>query len=134
MKLIRIIKNYIKDNYSPNYKHLELLPYMKEKIKTRINILGKEYVSVHMRRTDYSKCFESKSTKDDEFINFLNKYKNTNKNIYLATDNKKTHDKIKQKYKNQIKFEYHKIKCRLYTPPYPFPMSYLQFSGNKKVL
>jgi len=71
--------------------------------------LNKNYISVHIRRTDHIQLakYNNRYTDDEEFINFLDKSDN-NKNIYIATDNKITYNKFKKKYQNRIKIDYHK--------------------------
>lgn len=100
-------------HFSPNYKYLELLPFMKELITTRLNIIGKIYISVHIRRTDHVNLAKIKKryTTDEEFTTFIDKYEN--KNIYIATDNEGTYNKFKNKYINRVKFDYHKVNINL---------------------
>lgn len=99
---------YEKKNIKPNYKSLKLLPYIEEIIRDKINILEKNYIAVHIRRTDHIKFSEKMNayTSDDEFIDFIDKFKHK-KNLYIATDNKETYDKFKNLYPNLVKFEYH---------------------------
>ena len=59
-----------------------------------IKDLNNKYVSIHIRRTDLTNHLKHINklhlyTKDNDFITFLNK--NTEYNIYLATDNTETH-------------------------------------------
>jgi hypothetical protein len=95
--------------FRPNYKDLSLLPYMEKIIQTRVNILRVPYTSIHIRRTDHQRLAKkvNKFTTDNDFIKFIEKYKE-NGSLYIASDNKKTYDKFKQKYNNLVKFEYHK--------------------------
>ena len=95
-------------NFSPNYNYLKLLPFMKELVISRQNLIGNNYISLHIRRTDHINLAikNNNYTTDDTFINFIDKYEN--KNIYIATDNEETYNNYKQKYKNKIKIEYHK--------------------------
>jgi len=55
---------------------------MTHQIITRQNIIGKNYISVHIRRTDHIElAIKNKNcTSDDEFYSFIDKYEN--KNIY----------------------------------------------------
>jgi hypothetical protein len=94
-------------DFTPNYKYLKLRPYIKQSIKERINILEKNYIAVHIRRTDhiYMAQLNNSYTHDDDFYSFLDKF--GNKNIYIATDNESTYNEFKQKHKNQVKLEYH---------------------------
>lgn len=93
-------------NFKPKYDKLKLKSYMKKIIFDKVDILNKNYISVHIRRTDHihlaikNNCY----TTDEYFIDFLDK---SDKNIYIATDNKKTYNKFKVKYQERIKFEYH---------------------------
>ena len=103
---------YPLENYPPKYDKLKLKQYMEKIIIDKLDILNKNYISVHIRRTDHIQWCASKRlnghTTDEEFIDFLDKSDN-NKNIYIATDNKNTYDKFSKIYKDRIKFEYHKV-------------------------
>ena len=102
-------------NSQVKYDKLKLKSYIKKIILDKVDILNKNYISVHIRRTDHIRLAKHNNcyTTDEEFIDFLDKSDN-NKNIYIATDNKITYDKFKKKYQNRIKFDYHKRnKCRL---------------------
>jgi hypothetical protein len=98
----------INNDYPPNYKKLKLLPYMIQIIKNKINLLGNNYIAVHIRRTDHIELAKknNKYTTDDDFFDFIEKNKKDN-NIYIATDNKITYDIFKNKYNNIIKLSYH---------------------------
>ena len=97
----------IKGGYPPKYENLKLKTSLKKCILTKVDILNKNYISVHIRRTDHimgakkNNCY----TDDEEFIKFLN---SSNKNIYIATDNEITYNKFKSLYNGRIKFNYHK--------------------------
>ena len=97
-------------NFQPKYDKLKLKPYLEKIVFDKLDILNKNYISVHIRRTDHitlakhNNCY----TDDEEFINFIDKSDN-NKNIYIATDNEITYNNFKTKYPNRIKFDYHKI-------------------------
>jgi len=97
-------------NFQPNYDKLKLKPYIKKIIFDKLDILNKNYISVHIRRTDHINLAKKNNyyTSDEEFIDFLDK-SNNNKNIYIATDNEITYNKFKKKYQNRIKFDYHKL-------------------------
>lgn len=97
------------NNHKPNYDKLKLKPYIEKIIFDKLEILNKNYISVHIRRTDHIGLAKSNNryTDDDEFINFLDKSDNC-KNIYIATDNEITYNKFKKKYPKRIKFDYHK--------------------------
>ena len=102
--------------YNIDYKILKLLPNIKKKIEEKINIIGNNYISVHIRRTDFTE-YRKKLVKNnknlyyttnEDFYNFLDSYNGT-KNIYIATDCHITYNEFCQKYKGLIKFEYHNI-------------------------
>lgn len=97
---------YIMKNFKPKYDKLKLKSYMKKIIFDKVDILNKNYISAHIRRTDHIQLAKRKNvyTTDEHFIDFLDK---SDKNIYIATDNKKTYNKFKEKYQERIKFEYH---------------------------
>ena len=97
------------NNHKLNYDKLKLKPYIEKIIFDKLEILNKNYISVHIRRTDHIGIAKSNNryTDDDEFINFLDKSDNR-KNIYIATDNEITYNKFKKKYPKRIKFDYHK--------------------------
>jgi len=94
-------------NFKPKYDKLKLKPYLKKIIFDKLDILNKNYISVHIRRTDHIRLAKKNKryTDDEEFINFIDK---SYKDIYIATDNKITYYKFKKKYPNRIKFDYHK--------------------------
>lgn len=97
-------------NFQPKYDKLKLKSYIEKIVFDKLDILNKNYISVHIRRTDHMKKQVKNNnhyTDDEEFINFLDKSDN-NKNIYIATDNKITYNKFKKKYQNRIKIDYHK--------------------------
>jgi hypothetical protein len=95
-------------NFPPKYDKLKLKPYLEKIVFDKLDILNKNYISVHIRRTDHIRLSQQHNayTDDGEFIHFIDKY--DNKNIYIATDNEITYNKFKEKYPNQIKFDYHK--------------------------
>ena len=97
------------NNHNPSYDKLKLKPYIGKIIFDKLEILNKNYISVHIRRTDHIGFAKSHNcyTDDDEFINFLDKSDNC-KNIYIATDNEITYNKFKKKFHKRIKFDYHK--------------------------
>jgi len=95
-------------DYQPNYDKLYLKLEIKLIIKEKINVLNNNYIAVHIRRTDhigYAKKI-NKYIDDYDFTNFINEHINDS-NLYIATDNKETYDKFKNKYNNKVKFEYH---------------------------
>ena len=94
-------------NFKPKYDKLKLKPYLKKIIFDKLDILNKNYISVHIRRTDHIRLAKKNKryTDDGEFINFIDK---SYKDVYIATDNKITYYKFKKKYPDRIKFDYHK--------------------------
>ena len=93
-------------NFKPKYDKLKLKSYMKKIIFDKVDILNKNYISVHIRRTDHIQLAKRRNhyTTDEDFIDFLDK---SDKNIYIATDNKNSYNEFKEKYQERIKFEYH---------------------------
>ena len=91
------------------YDKLKLKPELEKIISDKLDILNKNYISVHIRRTDHVEHAKKNNcyTNDEAFINFIDK-QDSNKNIYISTDNETTYNKFKQKYHNRIKFNYHK--------------------------
>jgi len=89
------------------YSKLKLKPYLEKIVFDKLDILNKNYISIHIRRTDHINLAKNNNcyTDDGEFINFIDK---SYKDIYIATDNKITYYKFKKKYPNRIKFDYHK--------------------------
>lgn len=117
IKFIRNIPKSVKINYKSfniykgypaNYKKLKLLSHVKNIIKTRIKILKKNYISCHIRRTDHIKLAKKYKnyTTDQDFMNYINS-NIKNRYLYIATDNKDTYNKFKNKYSKFVKFEYH---------------------------
>ena len=100
---------YVMENFKPKYDKLKLKSHIEKIVFDKLDILNKNYISVHIRRTDHIELAKEKNfyTNDEEFIDFLDKSDN-NKNIYIATDNEITYNKFKKKYQNRIKFDYHK--------------------------
>ena len=92
--------------FPPNYSSLRLRPWMQEKITKKLSILGKTYISVHMRRTDHFQLAKQKNifTTNYQFIDFLNQF--PNESIYIATDNLETYGKMKAKFQDRIKFDF----------------------------
>jgi hypothetical protein len=101
-------------DYSPNYTKLKLLPYIFNIVKSKIDSLQNNYIAVHIRRTDHIQAAKDNNsyTTDSDFINFINNFRN-NKNLYIATDNKKTYDMFSKNYNNMVKFNYHNVKSGL---------------------
>ncbi len=80
---------------------------MKKKIEDKKRILGDNYISVHVRRTDHVELAKKHEqyTSDETFYDFIDKF-DSNMNIYIATDDEKTYYKFKEKYSNRIKFNF----------------------------
>jgi len=95
-------------DYPSNYSELKLLPSILEKIKEKINILERNYISFHIRRTDHVDYAKNigKYVDDNFFIDFIEKNLQ-DKNLFIATDNKDTYDLFKSKYKKNVKFDYY---------------------------
>lgn len=92
----------------PNYSLLKLKPFLQDIISDKINIIGPNYISLHIRRTDLVNKVKKlkRFITDDQYFQFIDSY--PLQNIYISTDNKKTFDIFKQKYPNRIIFDYHK--------------------------
>lgn len=90
-----------------HFKNFYLLLFPKktiiDKIHSFINLLDLNYDACHIRRTDHTKlAIKHKClTTDLEFINFI---KNSEKKVYVATDNKMTQDFLKKLFKDKIVF------------------------------
>ena len=65
----------IKKNFKPKYDKLKLKSYMKKILFDKVDILNKNYISVHIRRTDHIQLAIAKNryTTDKDFIDFLDK-------------------------------------------------------------
>ena len=76
--------------------------------------LNNNYIAVHIRRTDHAKWIKTKGKYEDDnlFFKFIDENIKENQNIYAATDCLKTYTKFKDKYKDKIKFEFHKTENR----------------------
>lgn len=105
---------YQEPNYKPDFSHLKLLPHMKEIIDKKMNVLNNNYIAVHIRRTDHAKWIKTKGKYEDDnlFLKFIDENIKENQNIYVATDCLKTYAKFKDKYKDKIKFDFHKTENR----------------------
>jgi len=101
----------ITENYN-NVVYLKKVPlYLQDKlfkkIKKFINCrLNNNYIALHIRRTDLQEILEQNEKRktriitDNQYIEYINN--NNLKNIYLATDNKKTQEKFKKIFKNRL--------------------------------
>ncbi len=98
----------------PEYKHINFLSnnllylkgFMYHRIVNIIHKLENKYIAIHVRRTDFDNRLNDKKlekrTSDQDFIRFLNKYKNHN--IYIATDNLETQKLFLEKFEKRIKY------------------------------
>lgn len=95
----------IKD-HKPNYEKLKLRSFIKEKLGNKIKLLGNNYISVHIRRTDHISLAKKNKRfiTDEEFKYFIDKF--SNKNIFIATDNITTYNKFKKLYNERIKLNF----------------------------
>ena len=95
-------------NYPPIYDKLKIKPYIQDIIKERITIIG-DYIAIHIRRGDHIRISKNRNqfTEFEEFYNFINKEKK-DKNLYIATDNKKTYGYIQNIFKKIVKFSFPK--------------------------
>ena len=86
-----------------NYYDLKLKPYMIEQIEKNIEMLENDYIACHIRRTDHSSLAKKNNvyTSDKEFYDYIDNSKA--KNVYVATDNRKTQDMMLSKYQGKIK-------------------------------
>ena len=100
-------------DYPPDYSPLKLKSHMLNIIKQKRGKLDNKYNAVHIRRTDHISNAKKYNlyTDDKQFIDFINK--NSDKNLYIATDNKKTYNQFKNKFNNLVKLPYHKTLSRL---------------------
>ena len=100
-------------NYQhPDYSLLLLRPYLQDIISNKINTIGPNYISLHIRRTDIVDKVKrlNRFVTDNEYFQFIDSY--PDQNIYISTDNKNKFDIFKKKYPNRIIFDYHKTYTR----------------------
>jgi hypothetical protein len=97
----------INKDFPPIYDELKLKPELQAIIDEKRRILG-PYIAVHVRRTDHIELAKQYNmyTEDESFFSFLDENL-SDKNIYIATDNKETYELFKSRYHEKIKFEYH---------------------------
>jgi hypothetical protein len=90
-----------------SFKHNFLLLKPKKSILDKINfytkLLNNNYNACHIRRTDHVSLARKhkRLTTDLEFINFI---KNSEKSVYVATDNKVTQNILKRIFGNKVIF------------------------------
>lgn len=93
------------------YDAIKLKPYMLNILQEKHDIIGRDYIAVHVRRTDilrYAKENNKYIETDEEFVKYIKSFANKN-NIYVATDNQDTYDKFKNKFPDRIKLPFHDI-------------------------
>jgi hypothetical protein len=95
------------DSYASDtslYNMLEPTDVIQQRINHIKNVLGNNYVAIHVRRTDHTELAKNNNnfTQDQAFVDFLKNYKN--KNIYIATDNINSQKFFYNIFKKQIKF------------------------------
>jgi len=85
------------------YKDLKPKIEILDEINDLKKILKKNYLSIHVRRTDHVLFRKGKKihVEDDYFFKFLDK---SEKRIYIATDNFETQEMYYNKYKERIKY------------------------------
>jgi hypothetical protein len=86
------------------YDELNLNSDIKSEVEKVMKKLTKEYMAIHVRRTDHVALAKKNNslTTDEEFFEFVENKKNNNVKIYLATDNPNTQDLFFSKYGNRI--------------------------------
>ena len=100
------IELYKNENYLENL-HFKPRNHILNNIINIIKMLNNKYIAVHIRRSDLSSHLKhlNKShleTKDEEYIDFLNK--NSDYDIFIATDNIDTQNKFLNLYPTRIKY------------------------------
>ena len=92
-----------------NYESLKLLPSMIEIVNEKRKLLKDNYMAIHVRRTDHIEVAKKRGryTSDEDFFQFIDKYKKDAKYLYVAADNKETYTMFQTKYPKLIIFPYH---------------------------
>ena len=92
-----------------DYQRLKLLPIMIKFVNEKRKILENNYIAIHVRRTDHIEVAKKRNryTSDEDFFQFIDKYKNDAKYLYIAADNKETYEMFQKKYPTLILFPYH---------------------------
>lgn len=88
---------------SLDYSELQPIDPIKKIIKNKIETLGPDYSSAHIRRTDFGTNINLPPY--EKYFSFFNSLPENN--IYLSTDNKETYSCFLEKYPRSIKFPYH---------------------------
>jgi len=102
----------ITEHYNVNqskslYCNIRLIPRIQQKINIFVNKHSlKNKVGIHVRRTDLTGTYTARilnggTSTDKEFYKFIQRNAK-NKEFFIATDNKLTQDKYKNKYKNTL--------------------------------
>ena len=99
----------VNQHFLPDYSSLKLLPYMSDLLEERQNKLNKNYISIHVRRTDHVTLAKKhkKYTHDNEFYNFIESVSDAY--VYMATDDLNTYNKFKEKYNEKLLLNYHDV-------------------------
>lgn len=100
---------YPDKQYPPIYKNLIVVDEIKNLLEKNKKIL-KEYIAIHVRRTDHIALAKRKKTytENAEFFSFI-KSNIADRSLYIATDNIDTYNVFKEKYFQQIKLSYHEV-------------------------
>ncbi len=87
-----------------NYADLKLIPSVQEKVNLIVSNLNNNFSAMHIRRTDHIGLAKSVNLfmPDELFINYCKT--NSDKYIYIATDNQITQQKFITLFPNQIKY------------------------------
>ena len=85
------------------------LPHIMDKINENRKLLENNYIAIHVRRTDHIAAATKRGvfTTDEDFFKFIDENINDSC-LYVATDNVDTYTMFQEKYKDKIKFPYHK--------------------------
>ena len=84
------------------FTNLRPLPYIVDEINRRKSYLGRDYIAIHVRRTDIDGVFKNYKIAYDKsyvsYINFIDRH--PTKALYIATDNVDTYTFLHDKYKD----------------------------------
>jgi len=92
----------IYENLFPDFTHIKPTNSINKKINDFVN--NKEFIAIHVRRTDHTKLMKKENkipTSDEDFFNFCD---NSTLPIFLATDSIDTQRKFIEKYGDRILF------------------------------
>lgn len=94
---------------SVDFSLIKPLPHIENKINEKRNLLNNNYIAIHVRRTDHIAAATKRGafTTDEEFFKFIDDNINDSC-LYVATDNIDTYTIFQEKYKDKMKFPYHK--------------------------